>query len=64
MAELNAEQKEKILDIAAKLETGVEADIWYDAAENNDKPAELLISQTNEAMREAAKFLRSLAEQK
>ena len=56
---------QELRDLAAKLEEGAAADIWYDAEsfadEGNDK-ALARIKDTQEAMTSAARFLTRLAE--
>lgn len=45
-------------EIAQRLEDGAGADIWYDARQHDDDPADEQIQRTQEAMRAAATQLR------
>ena len=49
-------------EIARLLEKGIEADIWYDAEDHNDEKAVKVITEVQEAMREAAEIFREVTE--
>lgn len=54
---------DKLRKMAAKLEAGVKADIWYDAHafDGSEKEAKI-IDNTQNAMLDAAKFIRGILE--
>lgn len=55
MSELS--QKPTVTVIVEALRKGLTADIWYDAHDHDDKPAEALIEATKDAMDLAARQL-------
>lgn len=57
----NPTEKDRYIQIADALEEAEAADIWYDAREFDDQDAVEKIETAQQAMKEAAEILRSLA---
>ena len=52
----------ELQEIARLLEKGIEADICYDAEDHNDEKAVKVITEVQEAMKEAAEIFREVTE--